>query len=133
MMGLPQVVTMREVGTRDGIQSLGAFVPTEQKIEMANALARTGLTRLEVTSFVRADVIPQLADGPEVLTGADIPDQVAVSVLVPNERGLENALALRGHFTTERRLGVQINGLYWQFVVIVWIPLYLLLYWVPRT
>lgn len=41
-------------------------------------------------------------------------------------------LALRGHFTAERRLGVQINGLYWQFVVVVWVPLYVLLYWVPR-
>ena len=52
-------------------------------------LARTGLRRLEVTSFVRADVIPQLADGAEVLRRADIPDDVAVSVLIPNERGLE--------------------------------------------
>jgi len=42
------------------------------------------------------------------------------------------ALALKGHFTAERRLGVQINGLYWQFVVAVWVPLYVLLYWVPR-
>lgn len=42
-------------------------------------------------------------------------------------------LALKGHFTRERRLGVQINGLYWQFVVLVWLPLYVLLYWVPRT
>lgn len=41
-------------------------------------------------------------------------------------------LALKGHFTAERRLGVQINGLYWQFVVAVWVPLYGLLYWVPR-
>ncbi len=61
-------------------------------------LARTGLRRLEVTSFVRADVIPQLADGPEVLTRADIPDDVAVTVLIPNERGLDNALKLRDRF-----------------------------------
>ena len=61
-------------------------------------LARTGLRRLEVTSFVRADVIPQLADGAEVLRRADIPDQVAVTVLIPNERGLENALGLRERF-----------------------------------
>ena len=55
-------------------------------------LARTGVRRLEVTSFVRADVIPQLADGAEVLRRADIPDDVAVTVLIPNERGLDNAL-----------------------------------------
>src|SRR4051812_48425051 len=61
-------------------------------------LARTGLRRLEVTSFVRADVIPQLADGAEVLERADIPDEVSVSVLIPNERGLDNALALRERF-----------------------------------
>jgi hydroxymethylglutaryl-CoA lyase len=61
-------------------------------------LARTGLRRLEVTSFVRADVIPQLADGAEVLRRADIPDHVSVTVLIPNERGLDNALPLRQHF-----------------------------------
>src|SRR5919199_832805 len=58
-------------------------------------LARTGVGRLEVTSFVRADVIPQLADGAEVLRRADIPDDVSVSVLIPNERGLDAALKLR--------------------------------------
>src|SRR5215218_301568 len=61
-------------------------------------LARTGLRRLEVTSFVRADVIPQLADGDEVLRRADIPEEVSVSVLIPNERGLDNALRLRERF-----------------------------------
>src|SRR4029077_4480193 len=61
-------------------------------------LAGTGLRRLEVTSFVRPDVIPQLADGAEVLRRAEIPDEVSVSVLIPNERGLENALALRDRF-----------------------------------
>src|SRR5687767_15662721 len=61
-------------------------------------LARTGVPRLEVTSFVRADVIPQLADGADVLRRAQIPDEVAVTVLIPNERGLENALGLRDRF-----------------------------------
>jgi cytochrome c oxidase subunit III len=41
-------------------------------------------------------------------------------------------LAFRGHFTKERHLGVQINGLYWHFVVVIWIPLYFTIYWVPR-
>ena len=61
-------------------------------------LARTGIRRLEVTSFVRPDVIPQVADGAEVLRRAEIPDGVSVSVLIPNERGLDNALALRDRF-----------------------------------
>jgi len=61
-------------------------------------LARTGVPRLEVTSFVRADVIPQLADGPELLQRASIPDDVSVTVLIPNERGLDNALGLRDRF-----------------------------------
>jgi hydroxymethylglutaryl-CoA lyase len=56
------------------------------------------MKRLEVTSFVRADVIPQLADGREVLQRAQIPADVAVSVLIPNERGLDNALELRDRF-----------------------------------
>ncbi len=43
-----------------------------------------------------------------------------------------SVLAFRGHFTRERRLGVQVNGIYWQFVVLIWLPLYVLLYWVPR-
>src|SRR5215203_5759154 len=58
-------------------------------------LAGTGLRRLEVTSFVRADVVPQLADGREVLELAQIPDDISVSVLVPNMRGLEAALEVR--------------------------------------
>lgn len=88
-------VRIREVGPRDGFQNEPEVIATEDKVRLVELLARTGLRRLEVTSFVRADVIPQLADGPEVLRRADIPDEVAVSVLIPNERGLDDALALR--------------------------------------
>jgi len=94
-MKLPTSVTIREVGPRDGFQNEPEMLPTERKVELIDALARTGLRRLEVTSFVRPDVIPQLADAAEVLTRVDIPAEVAVSVLIPNERGLENALTLR--------------------------------------
>jgi hydroxymethylglutaryl-CoA lyase len=59
---------------------------------------RTGLRRIEATSFVRADVIPQLADADEVLARIDRPDDVSVSVLIPNERGLDNALRSRERF-----------------------------------
>ncbi|HEY5044575.1 MAG TPA: hydroxymethylglutaryl-CoA lyase [Solirubrobacteraceae bacterium] len=92
---MAEKVQIREVGPRDGFQNEPETIPTARKVELIDALARTGLKRLEVTSFVRADVIPQLADAAEVLAGIDVPADVAVSVLVPNERGLENALALR--------------------------------------
>ncbi|HXB63903.1 MAG TPA: hydroxymethylglutaryl-CoA lyase [Solirubrobacteraceae bacterium] len=88
-------VRIREVGPRDGFQNEPETIPTARKIELIDALALTGLERLEVTSFVRADVIPQLADAAEVLAGITVPPEVSLSVLIPNERGLERALALR--------------------------------------
>jgi hydroxymethylglutaryl-CoA lyase len=88
-------VRIREVGPRDGFQNEPETIPTEAKVELIDALARTGLRRLEVTSFVRADVIPQLADAAEVLAAIDVPGEVALSVLIPNARGLELALAAR--------------------------------------
>ncbi|MEA2309851.1 MAG: hydroxymethylglutaryl-CoA lyase [Thermoleophilaceae bacterium] len=94
----PEHVSIREVGPRDGFQNEPEVIATDDKVRLVEMLARTGVRRLEVTSFVRPDVIPQLADGPEVLTRADIPDDVAVSVLIPNERGLDNALRLRDRF-----------------------------------
>ena len=88
-------VRIREVGPRDGFQNEPETIATDAKVQLIDALARTGLRRLEVTSFVRADVIPQLADAAEVLARIDVPDDVAVSVLIPNRRGLEAALAQR--------------------------------------
>jgi hydroxymethylglutaryl-CoA lyase len=93
-----QQVSIREVGPRDGFQNEPEVIATDDKVRLVEMLARTGVPRLEVTSFVRADVIPQLADGPEVLRRANIPEDVAVTVLIPNERGLENALELRDRF-----------------------------------
>jgi hydroxymethylglutaryl-CoA lyase len=96
---LPQAARIREVGPRDGFQNEPELIPADDKVRLIDMLARSGVRRLEVTSFVRADVIPQLADGPEVLRRIDVPPEVAVTVLVPNERGLENALALRDRFS----------------------------------
>jgi hydroxymethylglutaryl-CoA lyase len=93
-----ETVRIREVGPRDGFQNEPEVIATDDKVRLIEMLARTGVPRLEVTSFVRPDVIPQLADGPEVLQRADVPGDVAVTVLIPNERGLENALALRERF-----------------------------------
>jgi hydroxymethylglutaryl-CoA lyase len=96
--GLPDSVRIREVGPRDGFQNEPEVIATSDKVRLIELLARTGVKRLEATSFVRPDVIPQLADAREVLGRIDVPDDVAVSVLIPNERGLENALELRDRF-----------------------------------
>ncbi|HEY2632805.1 MAG TPA: hydroxymethylglutaryl-CoA lyase, partial [Solirubrobacteraceae bacterium] len=85
------------------------IIPTERKVELIDMLARTGLQRLEVTSFVRPDVIPQLADAAEVLERIDIPEQVAISVLIPNERGLDRALELRETISRARPAFEEIN------------------------
>ena len=95
---LPDEVTIREVGPRDGFQNESEIIPTDEKVRLIEMLARTGLRRLEVTSFVRADVIAQLADAEAVLARIDVPDGVALSVLVPNERGLDRALEQRERF-----------------------------------
>ena len=94
----PQRVRIREVGPRDGFQNEPEVVPTEEKVRLIDLLARTGVERLEVTSFVRPDVIAQLADAEDVLDRIDPPGDVAISVLIPNEKGLENALRRRERF-----------------------------------
>jgi hydroxymethylglutaryl-CoA lyase len=91
-------VTIREVGPRDGFQNEPERIDTADKIRLIDALARTGLRRIEVASFVRADVIPQLSDAAEVLAGIDVPEGVQLAVLVPNERGLEAAFEQRDRF-----------------------------------
>jgi hydroxymethylglutaryl-CoA lyase len=95
---VPERVSVREVGPRDGFQNEPEVISTDDKVRLVECLGRTGLRRLEVTSFVRADVIPQLADGLEVLRRVRIPKEVSVSVLVPNERGFDNALEVRECF-----------------------------------
>jgi len=91
-------VRIREVGPRDGFQNEPETIPTEEKIRLVDLLSATGLKRLEVTSFVRPEVIPQLSDAEEVLAGVQRREGVAFSVLIPNERGLERALELRERF-----------------------------------
>jgi hydroxymethylglutaryl-CoA lyase len=95
---LPATVRIREVGPRDGFQNEPEVVPTADKVRLVGMLASTGLARLEVTSFVRPDVIPQLADAEQVLAAVDRPRGVSYSVLIPNERGLERALGNRERF-----------------------------------
>jgi hydroxymethylglutaryl-CoA lyase len=96
--GLPQRVRIREVGPRDGFQNEPEVIDTASKLALIGLLLDCGLRRLEVTSFVRADVIPQLADAEQVLDGIERREGVSLSVLIPNERGLERALERRDRF-----------------------------------
>ncbi len=98
MGALPQNVRIREVGPRDGFQNEPETIPTAEKVRLVDLLSGSGLRRLEVTSFVRPDVIPQLSDAEEVLERVQRRDGVSFSVLIPNERGLERALGLRDRF-----------------------------------
>ncbi len=91
-------VHVREVGPRDGFQNEPETIATADKIRLIDSLGRAGFKRIEVASFVRPDVIPQLSDGVAVLHGIDVPDDVARMVLIPNSRGLDNALKEREHF-----------------------------------
>ena len=88
-------IYLQEVVTRDGFQSLDRFVPTGAKILLINELGRAGLAKIEVTSFVSAQAIPNLRDADEVMSGIMRQAGVEYSVLVPNLRGAERALPHR--------------------------------------
>jgi hydroxymethylglutaryl-CoA lyase len=90
---LPSEVTVWEVGARDGLQNESAVLPVDVKLEFLDRLADAGLTVLEATSFVSPKWVPQLADAEDLLAGLDQRDGVRYPVLVPNERGLDRALA----------------------------------------
>jgi hydroxymethylglutaryl-CoA lyase len=94
----PARVHIREVGPRDGFQNEPENISTDDKVRLINALGGAGFTRIEVASFVRPDVIPQLSDGVEVLSRIDVPDDVSLMVLIPNSKGLDNALKVREKF-----------------------------------
>jgi hydroxymethylglutaryl-CoA lyase len=91
--GLPDRVTIYEVGPRDGLQNESAIVDVAVKAEFIHRLADAGLTTIETTSFVHPKWVPQLADAAELLEALDLPDTVRAPDLVPNERGLDRALA----------------------------------------
>jgi hydroxymethylglutaryl-CoA lyase len=95
---LPETVRIREVGPRDGFQNEPEVIATEEKVRLIRLLGEAGLPRIEVTSFVRPDVIPQLADAAEVLTRFEPREGIAYSVLIPNRKGLDNALPFRDRF-----------------------------------
>ncbi|BDZ56758.1 hydroxymethylglutaryl-CoA lyase [Barrientosiimonas humi] len=94
MDGMPDRITIYEVGPRDGLQNEKSVVPTEVKAEFVQRLVGAGLETVETTSFVPPSWIPQLSDAPDLLQQlADTGHGPKRPVLVPNERGLDNALA----------------------------------------
>ena len=93
LAGLPERVTVYEVGPRDGLQNEPVVLPVAVKAELVRRLVAAGLPAVEVTSFVRPGLVPQLADAAELMAALEPAPGVRHPVLVPNERGLERALA----------------------------------------
>ncbi|AMK72500.1 hydroxymethylglutaryl-CoA lyase [Bacillus subtilis] len=91
-MSYPKKVKIKEVGPRDGLQNEPVWIATEDKITWINQLSRTGLSYIEITSFVHPKWIPALRDAIDVAKGIDRLKGVTYAALVPNQRGLENAL-----------------------------------------
>ena len=98
MSEYPTAVRLREVGPRDGFQNEPEVIATADKVRLIGMLGDAGFKRIELTSFVRPDVVAQLADAEQVLAGFERREGVAYSVLISNRRGLDRALALRERF-----------------------------------
>ncbi|MFB9658673.1 hydroxymethylglutaryl-CoA lyase [Glycomyces mayteni] len=90
-MHQPDRVTLREVAPRDGLQNEPP-VPAAGKIRLIDALARTGLSRIEAVSFVSPKAVPQMADAAEVWAAVEKHPGIRYSALAPNRRGVERAL-----------------------------------------
>lgn len=91
-MKWPLSVSIKEVGPRDGLQNEKKFISTEDKIQWINQLSHTGLSYIEITSFVHPKWIPALADAYSVAKGIERVEGVTYAALVPNQKGLEKAL-----------------------------------------
>src|SRR3982750_1394460 len=90
-------VVIREVGLRDGLQSVSRIVPTEHKLEWIRDAYAAGQREIEVGSFVPARLLPQLADTAELVAFARTLPGLTVSVLVPNLKGAERAMDTGAH------------------------------------
>lgn len=88
-------IYLQEVGTRDGLQAETVFVPTENKIELVNALSEAGMAKIEVTAFVSPKAIPALRDAEQVMREIKRVPGVVYTALVPNVRGAERAVESR--------------------------------------
>jgi hydroxymethylglutaryl-CoA lyase len=92
-MNLPQQVTIVEVGARDGLQNEPVIVDSVDKIALINRLSASGLSLIEVGSFVSPQLVPQMADTADILAGVERRPGINYPVLVPNQKGLEAALS----------------------------------------
>ncbi len=91
--GRPRSIRITEVGPRDGLQNESRFLPTKSKVAFIDALAATGVDEIEAGAFVSPKAVPQMSDSDEVFRQMRRAKSVVYSALVPNERGLERALA----------------------------------------
>jgi hydroxymethylglutaryl-CoA lyase len=89
---MKDLVAINEVVLRDGFQNEPGFVPTDAKIRLANRLSKTGVHRIEVSSFVSPKAIPNLRDAEDVFRGLERTQGVLYTALVPNERGVQRAI-----------------------------------------
>jgi hydroxymethylglutaryl-CoA lyase len=95
MPALPSKVTLVDVGPRDGLQNEKQMIPAEVKVELVDRLTEAGFGNVEVTSFVSPKWVPQMADAAEVMASIRRRPGVVYSVLTPNMKGFEGALAAR--------------------------------------
>ena len=91
-MANPKKVSIFEVGPRDGLQNEPEYIPAHKKIELTNMLSGAGCRRIEVTSFVHPEWVPQMKDAREVLAGIERTPGVIYNALIPNVKGLEMAI-----------------------------------------
>src|SRR5262245_63024846 len=89
----PAAIEISEVGPRDGLQIERMLLATADKIALVDALSRTGLKKIEVTSFVHPKVVPQLADAEAVAAGIERRENIRYAAFIPNTRGAERAVA----------------------------------------
>ncbi|MFN8034724.1 MAG: hydroxymethylglutaryl-CoA lyase [Acidimicrobiia bacterium] len=90
----PENVTVYEVGPRDGLQNEPTVMPVEVKVEFVERLVAAGVAAVELTSFVRPDLVPQLGDAEQLMTRLSLPEHVRTVALTPNLRGAQRALEL---------------------------------------
>ncbi|NNL75443.1 MAG: hydroxymethylglutaryl-CoA lyase [Desulfobacterales bacterium] len=91
MNSYPPKIVIEEQGLRDGLQNEKPIIPTDKKLELVEAVADAGLKRIEVTSFVHPELVPQMADAEDICRGLDHSRDVLYSALVLNTKGLERA------------------------------------------
>jgi hydroxymethylglutaryl-CoA lyase len=91
ILNLPKKVTVVDVSPRDGLQSVKAFIPTQEKVRLIKGLISAGIPKIEVTSFVSPKWIPQLADAEQVIESLNEESKTTFQALVLNEKGYERA------------------------------------------